>query len=139
MHLKQGDLFWGMDNDFVKDVMEKTEKQTCEEGEVLFKEGEPANYFYILIKGRIKLSIGDTGPAVYMAHDPGQVLGWSTLLGRQSYSATAMSVASSKILKLEKADFLEQLSRVPESEAMLFKRVAQMLGDRLVAVYPSIA
>ena len=139
MELKQGDLFWGMDNDFVIKVMDETEKTNVDEGAILFKEGEVADHFYILIKGRIKLTIGDEGPVVYMAKEAGQVIGWSTLLGRDKYSATATCMEESKMLKVDKKTFLEDLAKAPGSEALFFKRVAGMLGDRLVSVYPSIA
>ena len=139
MELKQGDLFWGMDNDFVVKVMDETEKLNVDEGVVLFQTGDVADDFYILIKGRIKLTIGDKGPVVYMAKEPGQVIGWSTLLGREHYSATAICVEASKMVKVGKKSFLENLAKVPQSEALFFKRVAGMLGDRLVSVYPSIA
>ncbi len=139
MVLTQGELFWGMDNDFVKNVMDKTHKVTASEGDILFKEGEAAWDFYILLKGRVKLSIGDNGPAVYIAKDPGQVVGWSTLLGREAYSATAQSLEASVLLKIGKQDFLRELQQVPSSEALLYKRLAVMLGERLIAVYPSVA
>jgi CRP-like cAMP-binding protein len=139
MELKQGDLFWGMDNDFVIKVMDETEKKNVDEGATLFKEGEDASHFYILIKGRIKLTIGDMGPVVYIAKEAGQVIGWSTLLGRDKYSATATCVEESKMLKVDKKRFLADLAKAPASEALFFKRVAGMLGDRLVSVYPSIA
>jgi len=48
MYLKQGDLFWGMDNDFVKQVMNESEKNTYNEGETLFLENEPADHFHSL-------------------------------------------------------------------------------------------
>ncbi|MCP4119000.1 MAG: cyclic nucleotide-binding domain-containing protein [Desulfobacteraceae bacterium] len=128
-----------MDSNFVKQVMDETEKIDYDEGAVLFEAGAPAGYFYILIKGRIKLSIGEEGPIVYIAKDPGQVIGWSTLLGRDLYSATATCVVPTKMVKVAKDSFLEELAKVPESEALFFKRVAGMLGDRLVSVYPSVA
>lgn len=56
MYLKQGDLFWGMDKDFVKDAMDITTKENLDEGQVVFREGDPAESFYILVKGRIKLT-----------------------------------------------------------------------------------
>ncbi len=139
MQLKQGDLFWGMDSNFVKQVMDETEKKNYDEGAVLFDSGDAADHFYILIKGRIKLTIGGEGPIVYIAKDPGQVIGWSTLLGRDLYSAKATCVEPTKMVKVGKDSFLEGLAKVPESEALFFKRVAGMLGDRLVSVYPSVA
>lgn len=138
MYLKQGDLFWGMDKDFVKQVMNESEKNTYNEGETLFLENEPADHFYILLKGRIKLSAGDEGHTVYVATDPGHVIGWSTLLGRKTYSAAAKAMESATLVKIEKNSFLNKLKNAPEGEAILFKRIAKMLGDRLIAVYPSI-
>ena len=67
MYLKQGDLFWGMDTDFVKEAMDATTKENLEEGQVVFKEGDPADSFYILVKGRIKLTLGEKSREVYVA------------------------------------------------------------------------
>ncbi len=138
MYLKQGDLFWGMDNDFVKQVMDESTKNTYKDGEILFLENEPADYFYVLLKGRIKLSVGDEGPTVYVAKDPGHVIGWSTLLGRKTYSATAKAIEPATLVKIERNSFLKKLKDAPQGESILFKRVAEMLGERLIAVYPSI-
>ena len=83
MYLKQGDLFWGMDGDFVTEVMNQTEKVDFDDGAVMFNQDEAADYFYVLIKGRVKLSIGNQGPVVFMATDAGMVIGWSSLVGRR--------------------------------------------------------
>lgn len=139
MVVMQGDLFWGLDSSFVKQIMNESEKATWNEGDVLFSEGDLAHHFYVLLKGRIKLSKGDVGPTVFIAKDPGHVVGWSTLVGRETYSATAAVVEPSTLIKMNRDSFLEKLSELPESEALFFKRVAEMLGQRLVAVYPSVA
>ena len=139
MYLKQGDLFWGMDGAFVKDVMNQAEKVDFDDGAVMFNQDETANYFYVLIKGRVKLSIGTEGPMVFMAKEPGMVIGWSSLVGRETYSATALCVEPLKAIKIEKDSFLEKLGKFPSSESLLYKRLAQMLGDRLVTLYPSLA
>jgi CRP-like cAMP-binding protein len=70
MYLKQGDLFWGMDTDFVKEAMDATTKEHLEEGQVVFREGDPAESFYILVKGRIKLTLGEKSREVYVAYQP---------------------------------------------------------------------
>ncbi|SMC85471.1 Cyclic nucleotide-binding domain-containing protein [Desulfocicer vacuolatum DSM 3385] len=139
MYLTQGDLFWGMDADFVKDVMNQTEKMDFEDGTTIFNQDEAADFFYVLIKGRIKLSIGTQGPVVFMAKDAGMVIGWSSLVGRETYSATALCVSEVKVVKIEKNSFLEKLAKYPSSESLLYKRLAQMLGDRLITLYPSLA
>lgn len=139
MYLKQGDLFWGMDTDFVKEAMAATTKENLEEGQVVFREGDPAESFYILVKGRIKLTLGETSREVYVAYQPGEIIGWSSLIGREALSATAHCLEPTILSKVDKQRFLDILGKYPTEGATLFQRVATMLGDRLVNLYPSIA
>ena len=53
MYLKQKDIFWGMDKQIVKEIMGIAVTESRKEGAWLFREGGPANTFYILIKGRV--------------------------------------------------------------------------------------
>ena len=74
MYLKQKDIFWAMSKDFVKEIMEISVAESLKEGEWLFREGDPANTFYILLKGCVKLSLGETGQVVYIVNNAGEVL-----------------------------------------------------------------
>ena len=139
MYLKQGDLFWGMDTDFVKEAMAATTKENLEEGQVVFREGDPAESFYILVKGRIKLTLGEKSREVYVAYQPGEIIGWSSLIGRETLSATARCLEPSILSKVDRKRFLDILGEHPTEGATLFQRVATMLGNRLVNLYPSIA
>lgn len=139
MYLKQGDLFWGMNKDFVKEAMVNSTKENLEEGQTVFKEGDPADFFYILIKGRIKLTLGQKSREVYVAYQPGEIIGWSSLIGRETLSATAHCLEATTLSKVDRSKFLDILGRYPTEGATLFQRVASMLGDRLVHLYPSIA
>ena len=66
MFIEQADLFPGMDRDFVKRVMDLTEKHTFTEGQILFHEDDPASYFYIMLKGRVKLVLGKVGQVIHV-------------------------------------------------------------------------
>jgi len=137
MHFKQGDLFWGMSKEFVQEAMDTSEKLSCDEGDSLFHDGDPADHFFILLKGRILLSRGQEGPTVHMARHPGELIGWSTLTGREHFSASARCLEPSNLLKFERDRFLSILDRDSENAAMLFKRLAETLGKRLIEIYPS--
>jgi len=137
MQLQQGDLFWGMDKGFVKKAMELAEKVSFAEGDYLFHEGDRATDFYILLTGRIKLVLGNSDKVVYMARHAGEIIGWSSLTERESYSASGQCVESASLLKIESAHFLELLNEEPASGLTLFKRIATMLGNRLLELYPN--
>jgi CRP-like cAMP-binding protein len=139
MYLTQGDLFWGMDKAFVKSAMEISTKENLDEGATVFREGDPADAFYILVKGRIKLTLGEKSREVYVAYQPGEIIGWSSLIGRDTMSATAHCLEPTILNKVDRDGFLNILEKYPSEGANLFQRVAQMLGNRLIHLYPSIA
>jgi CRP-like cAMP-binding protein len=133
------DFFMGMGRDFTMEVMDIAEKLSRGKNDVLFQEGEPAGHFYVLLKGQVKLSLGDKGTVVYTAREPGEIIGWSGLIGRDVYSAGGKCMEATNLLKFDRDVFLKILSKYPKNEALLFKRLAEMLGKRLLELYPIIS
>ena len=129
----------GMGKNFSMEVLDISEKLSRIEGDLLFLAGDPAHHFYVLLKGRVKLSLGDTGPVVYMVRHPGEIIGWSGLIGRDVYSASGECMETTNLLKFDRDNFLEILNKYPQNEALLYKRLAQMLGNRLLELYPTIS
>ena len=139
MYLKQKDMFWAMDKAFVKGIMDIAASESYSEGDVLFQEGDPADNFYVLLKGRIKLILGQTGQAVYIVSNAGEAFGWSSLIGRTSYSASAVCVIPAKLLKFERSKLQKTIEKDPVNGIVFFKRIAELLGNRLVQSYAVIA
>ena len=139
MYIKMSDFFMGMGKQFTMEVLDIAEKLFQKEGDILFREGGPAKHFYVLLKGRVQLSLGDTGPVVYMVRHPGEIIGWSGLIGRDSYSASGECMEETNLLKFDRDVFLEILKKYPQNEALLFRRLAEMLGNRLLELYPTIS
>ena len=138
MVFKMGDFILGMGKTFALQAMEISEKLSLDEGMILFNAGDSADHFYVLVKGRIELSLGKTGPVVYTAKHPGEVIGWSSLVGRSSFSASAKCLEPVKLVKFDRESFLEILQENTKNETLLFKRLAEMLGNRLLELYPTI-
>jgi CRP-like cAMP-binding protein len=139
MYIKMSDFFMGMGRPFTMEALDIVEKIFQKEGDVLFREGDPAKHFYVLLKGRVKLGLGSSGPVVYMARHPGEIIGWSGLIGRDRYSASGECMEETNLLKFDRDVFLEILKKYPYNEALLFRRLAEMLGNRLLELYPTIS
>ncbi len=135
MFIKQADLFWGMDKNFVKQVMDLTKKETYEEGAYIFHEGEPADHFFIMLTGRIKLITGTQVHAVYLVNHAGEAFGWSSLIDRDAYSASAECAKPTKLLKISKDEFYKVMEKDPANGLIFFKRLAGMIGNRLLMSY----
>ena len=70
--------------------------------EVIFKEGDPGDAMYVLIAGKVELSVrGHSLKAI----QPGELFGEMALIDAEDRSATAIAVADSKLVRLNEARF----------------------------------
>ena len=139
MYLKQKDIFWAINKEFVKEVMDIAVTESHQQGEWLFHGGDPANAFYILLKGRVKLILGETGHVVYIVSNAGEAFGWSSLIDRVSFSASAECMTPTKLLKIDKDKLKNILEKDTANSFILFKRLAEILGNRLLQSYTIIS
>ena len=139
MYLNQKDIFWAMRKELVKEIMDIAVTESHQQGEWLFHGGDPANAFYILLKGRVKLTLGETGHVVYIVSNAGEAFGWSSLIGRDSFSASAECMAQTKLLKIDKNKLKNILEKDTANSFILFKRLAEILGNRLLQSYTIIS
>jgi len=139
MYFQQADLFWGMSRNFVKKIMDVAEKESHQKGHFLFHEGDPATYFYILIKGRIKLTIGEVGQMVHTVDHAGEAFGWSSLIDRDVYSASAECRKDTILQKFDRRTLQKILEEDPSNGFIFFKRLAATIGYRLLCSYKMIS
>ena len=135
MYFKQRDLFESLDREFVSEIMKCAETESHQIGEMLFHQGDPAAWLFILLKGAIKLRLGQTGRAVYLVSHPGEVFGWSSLVGRSSYSASAECKTPTKLLRFDKNRLQEIIEKDAANRAALYQSLAAILGQRLIRSY----
>ena len=138
MLIKQADLFWSLSHEFVKKVMEKIEKESFDTGQFIFSEGEPAIYFYTMIKGRVKLRVGKDRISVFTVNHAGESFGWSSLVARDAYSASAECIEPTTVIKINRAVFEKILSEYPVDGLAFMKRLAALLGQRLLWSYETL-
>jgi signal-transduction protein with cAMP-binding, CBS, and nucleotidyltransferase domain len=97
MYIKQSELFRGTSMDFVKKFMDISEMSSHKKGEVLFSEKDPAKFFFILLNGCVKLSVGAPQQAVYNAARNGEAFGWSSLIGGEKQIPTMVLFSSNNL------------------------------------------
>ena len=139
MYFKQSDFFGGMAHGFVKDIMANVEKIACAAGNVIFREGDETRYFYILIKGHVKLSIDREGRTVFVINRAGECFGWSSLIDRPHFSASAVCAAPTSLMRLEKTQLRRIIQSDPYNGLIFMERIAGMIGDRLLNCYRTLS
>ena len=135
MYIKQSELFMGTSMDFVKKFMDICAMSSHKKGEVLFRENDPAKFFFILLSGRVRLSVGEPQQVVYNAECNGEAFGWSSLIGGDVYSASAECLEPTKLLKTASHKLSMILDEDTENGIIFFKQLAATLGNRLLETY----
>jgi CRP-like cAMP-binding protein len=135
MLIDQADLFDGMDRMFIQEFMSNTIKQKFNAGDIIFRNGDQADHFYTLIEGNIRIIFGESKTEVYQVTHPGEAFGWSSLVDRNYYSASAECLTATYLHKIERVKLEKLLEKYPEKSGTFYKRIAGMLGHRLVECY----
>ena len=139
MYIKQSDLLLGTSMDFVKKFMDNSEMVSREKGDILFREMDPARYFYTLLSGRVKLSISEGGHTVHDTKQNGEAFGWSSLIGRDVYSASAECIEPTILLITDSNKLTKLLEKDTANGLIFFKRLAATLGNRLLESYEMVS
>ena len=138
MYIKQSDLLLGTSMDFVKKIMDISRMVSHEKGDMLFHENDEPRYFYILLNGHVKLSVGEDGQVVYDVGQNGEAFGWSSLIGRNVYSASAECVEPTKLLVTDRQELGKVLEEDPANGLIFVKQLSATLGNRLIETYKMI-
>ena len=137
MLIKEIDLFKGMGVEIIDEIFKISVVEYYNKGHILFKQGDPAHYFYLLEEGEIRLTVGEEGQ-IGFTMSPGDAFGWSSLAGRDVYTGTAECKLPCKLIKIE-IDKLDRIfEKYPATGLIFFKGVAKLMGERLIGVYNMI-
>lgn len=128
-------LFEGMPAEFVSSVGAMLHEEHHDEGKTLFRAGDAAETLYFLEDGRVRLTVGDPGSVCRTVRTPGEVFGWSSLLGSGGYTATAQCLTSCRVMKVNAADLSRVLEQNPAIGMEFYRRVAAMVRERLIDSY----
>lgn len=89
MIIQQAELFMGLGEHAMQAIARIMAEESHEKGTVLFKAGEPATSFFLVGDGTVRLSVGTAGEIDYKANRAGEARGWTGMVDRPSYMATA--------------------------------------------------
>jgi CRP-like cAMP-binding protein len=112
------------------------EQRTLQAGAVLFREGDTAEEFYVVLEGQMRISRGKTRLADV---GPGGVFGELALARPTRRSATVKALVPTTLYQLNRDDFQQILKQKPTLAARLCLSFVDLVGDRLRDVTDRLA
>lgn len=99
-------------------------------GQVLFREGQPAQAGYVVAKGAVELTRGDGALREVLATcEPGSLIGEMALFVETTRPATATTTAASQLLEIDRKLISRMLREFPH----IAERMHALLAGRLTA------
>ncbi|MBF0276289.1 MAG: Crp/Fnr family transcriptional regulator [SAR324 cluster bacterium] len=117
-------------NHILDELNEHVELQTFERRDTVFHQGDMPNYLYGVVQGRIKMvhSTEYGKELLFAVHDPGQIVAEAPAIGGFLYPASAVTMTSSTLFKLERNTLISMIKRHPE----LGLHLLEFLGQRVI-------
>src|SRR5438309_6360157 len=133
--LRRSDLFRFLPEEHFEKIRPLLQEERHDFGDLIVKQGEPANAFYILISGRARVvkSGANNGEEIVLATlRPGDSFGEAALTEGGTRTATVRCSTSVEVLRLDRAEFLALTETAPEfKEYMQVTRRARTLQSFL--------
>ena len=127
--LRDVPLFSKIDHTKLKLLAFTSENLIHEDGQFLFKEGEPGDAAYIVLKGKVSVFIETEKGSVEVAQlKRGDVVGEISILCDMPRTASVKAVESVQTLKVTKDTFIHLLTEFPEIAIEIMRELASRLN-----------
>ncbi|MEM8533110.1 MAG: ATP-binding protein [Chloroflexota bacterium] len=128
--LRQLPTFAPLADDVLEWLLEHSHELMLDAGDMLFTEGQSANYFYILLDGQVQIAKRMGGQEIILAtHEAGAFTGEIPLLTGTAYIASARVLQPTQVLRVDQESFEELLATCKPLRSAIFAEVAQRLQN----------
>jgi signal transduction histidine kinase len=124
--LRQVPLFVQLRDDELRCV-QQGEELWLSSGEEFITEGQPAENFYVLLKGQVRVTkkVADNKETIIASHGSGTFLGEVPILLGIPYEVTIRTLEQSHLFKIKKETFWQMISTCPSITQEILRTMAQ--------------
>lgn len=128
-HLEDSILFSGIDENSLEHVKEAGQTFAADQGTFLFFQDDPADRFYVVISGKVKVS--KTSPEgkeqILLMAGPGDSFGEAALFAQKKYPASAEVVEKSELIYFTHKSFMSLIHNHPSIAVNMIARLSMLL------------
>lgn len=125
-------FFSGLSREQLDLILPLFEFFTVPAGTTIFQQGDAATYLYVVQRGSVTIQYKPyDGPMITLSHiQPGEVFGWSSVVGGKTYTSAAISTAEIEVLRLRGSALVQLCKEQPEAGYAILDRLAEVVSPR---------
>ena len=135
--LQSVSIFWDLNEDELGHIADKMVAKHFENGNYIFLEDSDGEQCFFVLEGSVKVTrLSKDGREVILAMlNEGDFFGEMSLLDGESRSANVIALEKTKVLTLDRNDFIAVVNDYPQIAVQLLKELARRLrkSDRQIA------
>lgn len=133
-------IFRGVPEEDMRRFAEMSRGERLADGKTIFLQGEQADRLYVLLDGQVEIRFkpGDGDPLTVTTIEPGGVFGWSSVLGRSSYTSGAVCTRPGRALSVSGEALRELCELHPSTGVVIIERLAEVIAGRLSNTWEAV-
>jgi len=137
MIIQKADLFKNLSPEAMQEISKIMKEESHEKNTVLYTTSSPAQHFFILIQGRVRLTMETAAKIDYTLTREGEIFGWSSMVGRSTYTAGGECVVPTRLVRIDKDELEKVFQRYPSDGMTFYKGLSAAIARRLMENYSS--
>jgi CRP/FNR family transcriptional regulator, cyclic AMP receptor protein len=129
--LQKATIFAGLAEDGLKRIIDQCEVLEAKTGEIVIYENTPATDIFVILKGRVKITLGQENPLEICEFDAGHCIGEASVIGITHHSASAVVIEDATLFVLSRKVLMNIFETDKEFFSYLILNIARELARRL--------
>ncbi len=132
-YLQNTSIFKDMPASLIQSLVDAGQVKEYKTGKCLFKQGDDAKHFYIVLSGRVAVEIPSIygPPLVVQKLDENKVLGWSWLISPYKWTFEANAETDLQVIEFNGQQLLAACEADANLGYQLMKHFATLMSERL--------
>jgi CRP-like cAMP-binding protein len=101
-------------------------------GTAIFKQGDKALHLFLIVNGAVTIQYKPyDGPMITLSHlESGEIFGWSSVIGGQTYTSDAISTTEVEALRVRGSDLVRLCAEHPKAGYAILDKLAEAVSPR---------
>ena len=125
-------LFKGLNDQTLQLLEPLFESYSCLAGEVIFEQGDPAHYLYLILEGIVEVRYKPyDGPPITITNlEQDSIIGWSAVIGNAAYTSGALCKKDCQAIRMSSRNLHGLCAKEPEAGRIILNLLAESVSSR---------